>query len=110
MTIFTFMPDWLVAVTLMVAICVFVVGRVRLAIVLAIPAVARFLVWPALIKLIQATPPYVLVMIIVLALPVVIIRAVRMLLVMTIGRRATDHALGQAVGKGLIHIVRRKRF
>ena len=109
MTIFTFMPDWLIATTLLAAICVFIVGRVRLAVVLALPAAMRFLVWPALLKMIEATPFYVLVIAAVLALPVILIRTVRMLLVVSIGERATDHALGRAVGEGLMRIIRRRK-
>lgn len=97
-------PDWLLVVTTMTAICVFIAGRVRLAGVLAIPALIRFVAWPALVAVLQSIPLFVLVIACLLALPVIIVRAVRRLLIIFVGAEAADHAVGRALGQALICI------
>ena len=100
-------PDWLLVVTTMTAICVFIAGRVRLAGVLAMPAILRFVAWPALVAVLQGIPLLVLVIVGVLALPVIAVRACRGLLILFVGTDAADHAIGRALGDALISLFRR---
>jgi hypothetical protein len=100
-------PDWLVVIATLAAICAFIAGRVRLAGMLAMPALMRFVAWPALVAVLQGIPPLLLVIAGVLALPVIIVRAGRRLLIIFVGAQAADHAIGRALGEGLISIFQR---
>jgi hypothetical protein len=103
------LPDWVLVVSTMLALAIFVTGRIRLAGVLAMPALMRFVAWPAFVALSQGVPKVVLIVIAVLAIPVILIRSVRMLLVLFVGEEATDHGIGLALGEWLVHLFARSR-
>jgi hypothetical protein len=103
------LPDWLLTVSTMLALAVFVTGRARLAALLAAPALLRFVLWPTVFSVLGGIPVYVLIIVGVLMLPVVAMRAVRSFLILFVGAEATDHALGRALGQGIIHVFYRHR-
>lgn len=103
------LPDWLVVLATMLAIAVFVTGRVRLAALLAAPALLRFVFWPAVLALLSGIPVFVLVILGVLVLPIIIVQGARQLLILFVGSQATDHAIGHAVGEGLVRFLQRRR-
>lgn len=103
------LPNWALIVATLLSICVFVAGRVRLALLLATPALLRFVAWPAVLALIGGIPLFVLVSIGVLMLPVIIVRGGRKFLILFVGQEAADHALGHALGKGIVRLFSRPR-
>ena len=103
------LPDWVLLVSTILALAVFVTGRVRLAGVLAMPALMRFVAWPAFLALLQGIPVLVLIVIVVLAAPVILVRSGRKLLVLFVGEEATDHGIGRALGEWLVHLFGRSR-
>ena len=103
------LPDWLLVVTTMLALVVFVTGRARLASLLAAPALLRFVLWPTVLSVLGGIPVFVLVIVGVLVLPVVAVRAARGFLILFVGAKAADHALGHALGEHLIRLFRVRR-
>jgi len=101
------LPDWLLITSTMLALAVFVTGRVRLAALLAVPALLRFVFWPTAIAVLGGIPVFVLVIAGVLVLPVVAVRAARWVLILFVGAEATNHAVGHALGRGIAHLFSR---
>jgi hypothetical protein len=104
------LPNWLVAVSAMVGVAVFVTGRIRLAVMLAAPALLRFVVWPAVLPLLRGGTLLLLILVALLALPVIIVRTSRGLLVLFVGEAAADHAIGRAIGDGIVRLAGRRRL
>lgn len=103
------LPDWLLVVTTMMAFAVFVAGRARLAALLAAPALLRFVLWPTAIAVLGGIPVFLLLIVGVLVLPIVVVRCARGFLILFVGAEATDHALGHALGKGIVRLFGRGR-
>lgn len=103
------LPDWLLIASTMLALAVFVTGRVRLAMLLAAPALLRFVFWPTAIAVLGGIPVLALVIVGMLVLPIVAVRAARWFLILFVGSEATDHALGHALGKGIANLFSRGR-
>jgi len=100
-------PDWLLVLSTALGICVFVTGRIRLAGILAAPALLHFAVVPAFLALVSGIPVILIFGVLLLALPVLVVRAGRAVLVLFVGKTATDHAIGEALGRALIRAFRR---
>lgn len=102
-------PHWVLVLSAAAGICVFVTGRVRLAVALASPALIQFLLWPTARALLAGIPMILIIVAAVVAIPVIIVRSFRRLLIIFVGEQAADHAIGHSLGVGLVHLFRRRR-
>jgi hypothetical protein len=102
-------PDWALVTMTGAALCCLVLGKWRWAAVLAAPALMRFVLWPLAWKYLTGLPPLLLAVVILAALPFILLRVIRRLLILATSEKAADHALGDAFGAALLSLFRMRR-
>lgn len=101
------MSDWLMVCMTGLAIFVVVFGRWRLALMLATPAIMRFIVVPLAWHYLHTLPVWLLAIIGLGLLPLLALRLLHRILRYTISSGAADEAMGIYIGHGLIEATRR---
>lgn len=101
------MPDWLIVCMTGLSIFVAVLGRWRLALVLATPSIMRFVVMPLVWHYLQTLPLWLLTVIGLALLPLLALRLLHRILRYTMSSGAADEAMGIYIGHGLIEASRR---
>jgi hypothetical protein len=101
------MPDWLIVCMTGLSIFVAVFGRWRLALMLATPAIMRFIVIPLVWHYLQTLPGWLLAIIGLGLLPLLALRLLHRILQYTTSSGVADEAIGIYIGHGLIEATRR---